>query len=64
MRQEKIIFLLSEKEYKKPVSDWVDYLFDATRLDDNYYYSVVHGTLTDPIDWSRVVSHSVYLAQR
>ena len=63
-RQEKILFLLSEKEYKKPVSEWVDYLFDATKLDDNYYYSVVHGALTDSIDWSRVVSHSAYLAQR
>lgn len=59
-KKEKILFLLSEKEYKKPVGEWVKHMFDSKKLDNNYYYSIVSGQLTDSIDWGRVVSYSAY----
>jgi CheY-like chemotaxis protein len=62
--KEKILFLLSEKEYKKPIANWVDYLFDAKKLDNNYYYSITQNYLTDTLDWKRVVSYSSYLAEK
>ncbi|HAT1722151.1 TPA: response regulator [Legionella pneumophila] len=63
-KKEKILFLLSEKEYKKPIAEWVNYLFDAQKLDNNYYYSITKDHLTDSIDWGRVISYSSYLAER
>jgi len=63
-KKEKILFLLSEKEYKKPIAEWINYLFDAQKLDNNYYYSITKDHLTDSIDWRRVVSYSSYLAER
>ena len=62
--KEKILFLLSEKEYKKPIAKWVDYLFDAKKLDNNYYYSITQNYLTDTLDWKRVVSYSSYLVEK
>jgi CheY-like chemotaxis protein len=62
-KKEKILFLLSEKDYKKPISQWVNYLFDSKKLDENYYYSIIQDQLTDSIDWSRVVSYSAYQAE-
>lgn len=55
-------YALSEKEYKKPISEWGSYLFDAKKLDHNYYYSVIQSHLTDSIDWERVVSYSSYIS--
>ncbi len=60
-KKEKILFLLSEKEYKKPIAEWVKHMFDSKKLDNNYYYSIVSGQLTDSIDWGRVVSYSAYM---
>ena len=62
-KKEKILFFLSEKEYKKPIIEWVDYLFDAQKLDSNYYYCIVTDHLTDSISWGDVVSYSSYLAE-
>ncbi|HHU0007774.1 TPA: response regulator, partial [Legionella pneumophila] len=64
VKKEKILFLLSEKEYKKPIAEWINYLFDAQKLDNNYYYSITKDHLTDSLDWGRVVSYSSYLAER
>lgn len=36
-RKEKILSLLSEKEYKKPINEWFEYMFDSTKLDNNYH---------------------------
>lgn len=52
--KEKILFLLTEKEYKKPIAEWDQYMFDAKQLDENYYYSIVKGELTDSVNWDRV----------
>lgn len=60
--KEKILFLLSEKEYKKPISEWDSYLFDAKMLDHNYYYSITQSHITDSIDWERVVPYSSYIS--
>ena len=63
-QREKILFLLSEKEYKKPTNEWVNYLFDAQKLDSDYYYSITQDHITDSIDWGQVASYSSYLAER
>ncbi len=63
-KKEKILFLLSEKEYKKPIGEWVKHMFDSKKLDNNYYYSIVSGQLTDSIDWGRVVSYSAYMEEK
>nr|MBA2650987.1 response regulator [Tatlockia sp.] len=63
VKKEKILFLLTEKDYKKPISQWVDYLFDSKKMDDNYYYSVIQDRLTDSIDWGKVASYSAYQAE-
>ena len=62
-KKEKILFLLSEKEYKKPIGEWVKHMFDSKKL-DNYYYNIVSGQLTDSIDWGRVVSYSAYVDEK
>lgn len=64
IKKEKILFLPSSSEYKKTVGDWVKYMFDSKKLDDNYYYSIVSGQLTDSIDWERVVSYSAYKEEK
>lgn len=63
IKKEKLLFLFSEKEYKKPINGWVEYMFDSKKLDNNYYYSIVCHHLTDAIDWDRVVSYSEYIAK-
>ena len=63
-KKETILFLLSEKEYKKPLAEWVNYLFDAKKLDDNYYYCITQDYLTDSIDWGRIASYSSYIAEK
>ena len=63
-KKEKILFLLSEKEYKKPIGEWIGHMFDSKKLDNNYHYSIVGGQLTDSIDWSRVASYSAYIAKK
>lgn len=62
-QRKKILFLLSEKEYKQPTEKWVNYLLDAQKLDSNYYYSITQDYITDSIDWDRVVSYSSYLTE-
>jgi CheY-like chemotaxis protein len=63
-KKEKLLFLLSEKDYKKPISQWVNYLFDSKKLDDNYFYSIIQDQLTDSIDWTKVFSYSAYQAEK
>lgn len=54
-RREKILFLLSENEYKQPIADWDKYMFEATKLGENYYYSVIKQKISSSIDWDKVV---------
>lgn len=63
-KKEKILFLLSENEYKKPIDEWIEHLFDAHKLDNNYYYSIIDDYLTDFIDWTMVTPYSQYIADK
>ncbi len=56
-QKEKILFLLSEDDYKKPAEEWVHYIFESTALDNDYYYSIVKGHLTDSIQWEKVIPY-------
>lgn len=62
IKREKLLFLFSEKEYKKPIDGWVEYVFDSKKMDNNYYYSIVRSQLTDSVEWDRVASYTSYIA--
>ncbi|MBA2657828.1 MAG: response regulator [Tatlockia sp.] len=62
-QKEKILFLLTENDYKKSIYQWVDHFFDSEKLDENYYYSIIQDKLFDSIDWSKVTSYSAYQAE-
>ena len=59
-KKEKMLFLLSEQEYKQPVGEWTQYMVESKMLDSNYYYSVVNRHLTDSIQWDSVASYASY----
>jgi CheY-like chemotaxis protein len=50
---QKLLFLVSENDYEKPEAI-TEYLFDANKLNDNYFYSVVKGRVTNLIDWENI----------
>ena len=62
-KKEKMLFLLSEQEYKQPVGEWTQYMVESKILDSNYYYSVVNRHLTDSIQWDSVASYANYAAE-
>ncbi len=39
-QKKKLLFLLSEDEYKEPVSNWAENMYDATKLDECFYFSI------------------------
>lgn len=49
--KQKVLFLLSEVEYKKPIEQWSDHLFEASPLGDDYYYSFIKGKISNSIKW-------------
>jgi CheY-like chemotaxis protein len=53
-KREKILFLPSENEYKKPIAEWVNYMFEAKQLDNDYYFSIVNDRITHSIKWDEV----------
>lgn len=56
-KNEKMMFLFSDNEYKKPVSNWINNIFDSTKLDNDYYYTVIHKKLTKDINWDNVARY-------
>jgi CheY-like chemotaxis protein len=56
-KKEKILFLLSEDEYKLPTNEWAKYLYETKKLNDKYYYSVVKNSATSLLDWNKVISY-------
>jgi len=51
----KLLFLLSENEYKKPVEQWSQHLFKCQRLkNSNTYFAIVKGKISDAIAWDRI----------
>ena len=56
-QQTKILFLLSDSEYKEPSTQWNKYIFNAEKLDDNHSYSIVSGPVMSSIHWDTVASY-------
>lgn len=62
--RKKMLYLFSESDYKKPVTEWIKNLWDSEILDDRHYYSIINEmTLVELIDWSRVVTYESYKNQ-
>ena len=59
--REKLLFMLSDDEYEKPVSQWGQCLFDAKKLSDTCWYSIVHGHIKDTIQWRKVISYKQFM---
>ena len=55
--KENILFLLSDSEYKESALNLEKYIFESNKLDDDYSYSVVSGSITKSISWGSIVSH-------
>lgn len=55
--RKKLLFMLSEEEYQKPINEWGDSLYEAKKLNDTHWYSVVKGKLKEAIDWNRIVCY-------
>ena len=56
-KKEKMLILLAEEEYLKPIAEWFTYIFDSKKLDDNYCYSIIEGRLTDSVRWNEIVPY-------
>ena len=54
--REKLLFQLTEKDVKLPIEYWVDYLFEAEKL-DGFYYSVIKAKTKNYINWNDVCSY-------
>lgn len=52
-QREKILFLPSDEDYKRSQA-LQDNLFKATRLDEDHFYCVAKGKITQLIDWDKV----------
>ena len=53
--KKKLLFLLTEIDMKKPISNWGEYLFEANKLDENHYYSIIKEKTKNAIDWNRII---------
>lgn len=53
-QREKLLFMLSEEEYRLPIDEWNNCLFDAKQLTKSLWYSIEKGPIKGAIDWSRV----------
>lgn len=61
-QREKLLFLLSENEYKKPVTKWSEHLFECKPLPNgNCYYAIVNGKISNAIDWNKVIAYNTTL---
>jgi len=58
-KKEDLLFLFSENEYKEDLGNWEKYIFKSKKLDDNYNFSVVTGSLTNSINWKRVAPYQL-----
>lgn len=56
--KEKFLFLFSEKDYKKSITDWPQFLLNSQNLNDKYCYSVALGRITDGIDWDAITTYA------
>lgn len=56
-KKENILFLLSDSEHKESALNWEKYIFDSNKLDDDYSYSIISGSLMKSILWERVIPY-------
>lgn len=57
--REKLLFLLTEEEYKKDVSQWHSHMFEAKSL-GNEFYAIVNGNISNAIDWDKIKAYSKF----
>lgn len=57
-KKEKILFLLSESEYKKPIREWNNFIFEAKKLNEHFYFSIVHDRITQSIEWDKITPYA------
>lgn len=62
--QESILYLFSESECKEPMNKWIDYIFPAKKLDNNYSYSIAFGKITGSINWEEVILYADYIKEK
>lgn len=55
--REKLLFMLSERDYEKSAEQWGNYLFKASKLNDNHFYCIVQDQITDAIAWNEIKSY-------
>lgn len=53
-----LLFFLTEKDVKKPVREWGEYLFRATQLNDTNYYSIIQEKTSNSMIWDKVASYN------
>ncbi|MCA0403912.1 MAG: response regulator [Proteobacteria bacterium] len=58
--KEKLLFIFSETDYKKPIDEWECFFLDTQKMDDEYCFSIVKNKLTTAIEWDKIVSYSEY----
>jgi CheY-like chemotaxis protein len=55
--KENILFLLSDSEHKESALNWKQYILESNKLDNDYSYSVVSGSLAMSISWESVAPY-------
>jgi CheY-like chemotaxis protein len=61
-RKEVIPFFLTEKDIEIPVTEWLDFLHPAQKIEDGWYFSIVDEALTQYKGFtSGIISHKDYL---
>ena len=53
-QRDKLLFMLSEEEYRLPVDEWKKCLFSASKLSENLWYAIEKGPIKKSIDWENV----------
>lgn len=60
--KEKLLFLFSESDYKRPIQEWENFFLNSEKLDDEYSFAITKNKLTTAIEWNKIVSFSEYRA--
>lgn len=55
--RKQLLFQLTRQDMQLPITKWPKYLFDANKLEENYYYSIIHTKTNNAINWNRIASY-------
>ena len=58
-KKEKLLFLFSEAECRETSDAWNKYIFQSTKVNNIYNYSIAHGYLTHSIKWGDVIPYEM-----